>query len=218
MKQPRSSPYVYITWLKKLLVGDCSCEWATWFKAHYIGFKKVTRDFDLATWKMQHVALLSRVRAELEAQGKLVHIEGQNHFKLTGNSGTMLVGQPDLIATSDGEGLICDVKTGQPSTSDVAQVLIYMWAVPHAIKHYKGIRFEGQVVYKDHQVSIPSSAIDENFKLMLFELIKKVASNTPARRVPSRSECGYCEITKEDCEDRFDPDLPDDEPLEVQDF
>ena len=32
---PRDHPYIWATWLPRLLVGDNSCEWAIWFKAHY---------------------------------------------------------------------------------------------------------------------------------------------------------------------------------------
>jgi hypothetical protein len=37
----RASPYVWTTWLSKLLVGDQSCEWATWFKTNHQGFSWV---------------------------------------------------------------------------------------------------------------------------------------------------------------------------------
>ena len=30
-----NGPYIWITWLTKLLTGEHSCEWASWFKAHH---------------------------------------------------------------------------------------------------------------------------------------------------------------------------------------
>ena len=34
----QGGPYVWVTWLTKLLVGDASCEWAAWFKAQHESF------------------------------------------------------------------------------------------------------------------------------------------------------------------------------------
>ena len=160
----RSGPYIWVTWLSKLLVGDNSCEWASWFKAHYKDYAKFPSTFDSATWQMNHTALLNKVRARLEQEEKAVYIEGQNHFTLRGSSGTVLAGKPDLISISaQKERTIHDIKTGQPRTSDQIQVMIYMYALPRALKQYKGMAFDGMVGYKDHEVPIPSSAINETF-------------------------------------------------------
>ena len=32
-----TGPYVWVTWASKLLAGDASCEWASWFKAQHDG-------------------------------------------------------------------------------------------------------------------------------------------------------------------------------------
>ena len=84
MAEPRQSPYVWVTWLTKLLVGEDSCEWASWFKAQHEGWSwdKVPSTFDLAKWTMDHTALLGRVRAELEGNGYAVFEESQNQFTL----------------------------------------------------------------------------------------------------------------------------------------
>ena len=37
MPQRRDQPYIWTTWLPKLLTGENSCEWAIWFKANYQG-------------------------------------------------------------------------------------------------------------------------------------------------------------------------------------
>src|ERR1051325_10053009 len=116
MTQPRPSPLIHVSWLKKLLVGDNSCEWASWFRAHYFGYKKAP--FNLTTWKVEHTALVSQKRAELEAVGKPVRIEAQNKFKLPGHVAE-LIGQPDLITASGNSGTIIDAKTGHPSDADI---------------------------------------------------------------------------------------------------
>ena len=35
LAQRREHPYIWATWLPRLLIGENSCEWAVWFKAHY---------------------------------------------------------------------------------------------------------------------------------------------------------------------------------------
>ena len=32
MMRIRESVYIWVTWLSRLLVGDASCEWATWYR------------------------------------------------------------------------------------------------------------------------------------------------------------------------------------------
>lgn len=212
MTQLRSNPFVRVTWLKQLLVGDHSCEWATWFKAHHTGHLKPPNDFDAISWKIKHVTLLRKIREKLEAQGYDTRIEAQNDFKLPGNSGAVLAGKPDLIAVSDGKGIIVDAKTGKPNASDITQVMIYMWAVPLALPRYKGVNFDGLVVYKDREVSIPNVGINEDFKDGFFQLVRKVTGNTPAAKIPSTNECQFCDITEADCPERLNKKDEGDEP------
>jgi len=96
MASRRSSPYVYATWLSKLLVGDQVCEWAAWFRAHYERYEKAPSSFDSAGWKMAHTALLDRKYRQLIGAGQSVTMEGQNWFRLEGKCAT-LGGKPDLI-------------------------------------------------------------------------------------------------------------------------
>ena len=202
MSLPRSSPYVWTTWLSKLLVGDQSCEWATWFRTHHERYEKAPSSFNAASWKMAHTALLDRKYRQLVEANHSVSIEGQNKFSLRGRCAT-LGGKPDLIGLN-GSGTICDVKTGQPKPSDHAQVMIYMWAVPRALPKYRGLRFDGLVVYPDHEVRIPAEAVDAAFVGNLAGLIKRVSSDAPARRVPSLDECKFCDLTVKDCLERVE--------------
>ncbi len=96
-------------------------------------------------------------------------------------------------------GTIYDAKTGKPSPSHHIQVMVYMYAVPRALGQYKGVTFDGKV---DQEVPIPSAAIDGPFIENLSQLIRRVASSTPARKVPSQMECGFCNLTEADCPER----------------
>ena len=203
MPERRATSYIWVTWLTKLLVGENSCEWAAWFKANHEGwsYERVPSDFDATTWQLNHTALLNQLRGQLEEEGQTVFTESQNSFSLRGASAT-LGGKPDLITSSGAKGTVYDTKTGRPSPSHHIQVMVYMYAVPRALRQYKGVRFDGKVVYDDHEVTIPASAIDQPFIDGLGELIRRIASGPPARKVPSVMECGFCNITKADCPER----------------
>lgn len=203
MSVERASPYVWVTWLTKLLVGENSCEWAAWFRARHEtwSYEKIPGTFDATNWQLNHTALLNRIRGQLEGQGQTVFTENQNSFHLRGNVAT-LGGKPDLIAVSGNQGTIYDAKTGRPSPSHHIQVMVYMYAVPRALGQYKGVTFDGKVVYEDQEVPIPAAAVGEPFIDNLSQLIRRVSSSLPARKVPSPLECGFCNLTKADCPER----------------
>ena len=209
----RDNVYVWVTWLSRLLVGDASCEWASWFKAHHTGYSKATRDFSLSTWKMHHTRLLNDVRDGLESERHTVSTERANWFRLQGGSGATVAGQADLVAVApDGQITVYDVKTGAQRDSDIAQVMIYMYALPLvADTPWAGKSPDGRVVYRDGtEIHIPSTAIDGDFREGLHDLIRRVVSDEPARRVPSPPECNWCDLTDLDCPERINSVLPGD--------
>ena len=120
----------------------------------------------------------------------------------------MLAGKPDLVARKGDEVTVIDAKTGRPSPADAVQVMIYMYALSRALERYRGIRLTGQVVYSDHVVDIPAAAVDEAFVRNAGQLITRLASEMPARRVPSPGECRFCEITPADCPERAEESPP----------
>ena len=193
-------PYIWVTWLTKLLVGESSCEWAGWFKAHHRnGTRKSSVSLEQSGWLLDHTAAVQDCRAALEAQDYTVTTEGQNSFTLRGKTAA-LGGKPDLMAFKDGTGLIVDAKTGKPRASNIAQVMLYMYAVPRALSPYRGVSFQGRVMYRDHEVDIPARALDHDFIDRATSLIRRLASKTEARRVPSAQECRWCEV--QDCPER----------------
>ena len=199
-------PYIWATALPKLLTGESSCEWAAWFKGRHEGGSWARRasNFDTTRWLLDHTTLLNEQRQRLEEEGYTILIESQNAFTLRGKT-AVLAGKPDLVALKGDEAVIVDTKTGRPSPSHVAQVMVYEYALPKALERYRGITLTGQVVYPDHQVEVP--AVDEAFVRGLGNLIQRLASETPARRVPSLGECRYCEITAADCAARVEEEV-----------
>ena len=209
MAQPRiSGPYVWVTWLSKLLVGESSCEWGSWFKAQHDGssWQKVPSDFDQVQWLMKHAELLEQTRSYYQRQGYQVSLDSQNAFTLRGNTAT-LSGRPDLVATRDNETVVVDVKVGQPSAASIAQVLLYLYALPRALKSlYGDISLSGQVVYPDGPVDVPAEAVNEEFVGSLGRLMRRLSSGQPPRKVPSWSECRFCPISSRDCPERVEAD------------
>lgn len=177
MARKRQNPYIWATWLTRLLVGEHCCEWGAWFKTHHESnsWEKVPSNFDLTTWQITHTGRVQEIRTKLEAEGQVVFIESQNSFVLRG-AVAALGGKPDLVATSKGNGTIIDIKIGKPSPAHHVQVMVYMYAVPKVLKQYYGMKFNGKVVYNDYDVDIPASAVDDKFVNNLTSLIKKLAS------------------------------------------
>ena len=123
----------------------------------------------------------------------------------------MLAGKPDLVVRRRDQITVIDAKTGRHSPAHTAQVLIYMYALPRALERYKGLSLAGQVAYPDHLVDILADAVDGNFVENLGGLIRRLASQMPARRVASPAECRFCEITPADCPHRAEEGPPPEE-------
>ena len=147
MAQLRTNgPYIWVTWLPRLLSGESSCEWASWFKAQHEGWSwtRMPSDFDQTSWLLNHTALLNQQHQRWEQRGYSVLTEGQNSFNLRGSS-AVLAGKPDLVARRRDEVTVIDTKTGRPSPAHASQVLIYMYALPRALDRYRGLSIAGQV-------------------------------------------------------------------------
>ena len=199
----REHPYIWTTWLPRLLTGENSCEWAAWFKAHHQEWDQVPSDFDQTQWLIDHTALLNEQKSEWAERGNEMSVENQNSFRLRGEA-AILAGKPDLIVKTGEDALIIDVKTGREQTSHRVQVMIYQFALPRAFPQYEGARIAGRVVYPTRTVRVPMSALRGQFIDQLGSLIRRIASETPAQRVPSRQECRFCDISAADCPERVD--------------
>jgi len=198
----RSNPFVWVTWLSKLMAGERQCQWASWFRSHY-EWNKVPSGCDLARWTADHAELLRSRRAALEAQGFTVYAEDQNSFTLTGKTGIEVSGKPDIVAIRGQEAYVEDCKTGTPRHSDHLQVLVYMLSLPHVEGHCKGRKLEGRIVYKNMVVDVPLSRIDNVLRELFRKTILTIGGPEPAKKVPSWGECRYCDISKADCPERI---------------
>lgn len=211
----RDEVYIFPSWLTRLLVGDSSCEWSGWFKAHF-KYAKLA-DMDWTSYRIRHTDLINQMRRDLETRGHQVLLERQAEFRIKGKTG-ILHGRPDLVAFSPEEAVLYEVKTGKPQPSHKAQLMVYLYGLGLALRQptrglspglagLKGRAIEGVIAYEDgSEVRVPSTAIDADFTQKIAQLLRRISSATPAAKAPSSGECAYCNIPAAECPERATPD------------
>jgi len=202
MAMPRPEPYVWVTWITRLLAGEANCEWALWFRAHY-KYEKLPPETDFAVRNARHAELVRNRIMELEADGFTVYQEDQNTFSLPGRVVT-LGGRPDIIAVKGELGLVVDCKTGVKKNSDHFQILTYMLVLPLVNAVCKGRSLSGEITYSDHAVRLSPGDLDSEVRRLITTVLRRAGDVEPSRRVPGYSECRFCDISKADCADRVE--------------
>ncbi len=217
MTVKRDNLYVWVTWLSRIMSGDDSCLWSRWFKINHQGYEKAPNDFDTVGWLTAHTKLVNELADQYETAGWSITIEDQNAFKmdwyLTDNTPVIISGKADIIAKREGAEivLIIDAKTGKPKISDRFQVLLYM--LFEELNFLRGFAkpqkaeiplIEGLIVYADYSPQkIPARMLDRKFRDTVTYWLDIIAGVQP-RRVPSKPECRFCDITAADCPDRIE--------------
>lgn len=202
---PRSSPYVWPTWISKLMAAEQQCRYASWFKAHFT-YEKLPSDFNLAKWSAEHGDLVQRRAQELRDLGYVVYVEEANAFRVVGKSGAILSCKPDIVAVKGDEVRVVDCKTGQQRNSDAMQVLLYMYLLPlrHGIPSCVGKQVVGEIVYRNATVEIPADAVDDAFKQRFADTMGTVVAAAPPEPAPGYRGCQYCDIGAALCPARID--------------
>lgn len=204
MTTKRDMPYVWVTWVSGILAGDSHCEWAAWFKAHYVGYAKQPLRVDLLVWKAEHGAKV-RARADaLRDTGYKVYVENQNKFTFKGSGGITLAGTPDIVAVKRDDVLVVDCKTGKERASDVFQVLLYMLVLPRTHAGCGGKAIRGEVEYKERVVDVGSNKLTQGIKDLIRGVMGSVGGAQPPMRTPSFAECQFCDLTRADCSERVE--------------
>ena len=198
---PRRRPYVWVTWLTRLLAEENRCVYRAWYKAHFKIQKDESpeREVFFAEQTAKHDAIQDVREKELKAQGWTVKREEQGEFKLKGAKGD-LAGKPDLVGLKGDEALIVEVKSGKQRESDAWQVLIYWFALKLSWLKGTGSRIHGEVAYKGgHVRNVEPLAPQSQAKIAA--LLKVVTGDDEPERTPGKWDCEYCEIKT--CPDRF---------------
>lgn len=203
MATARDTTYIWVSWLAKLMAGQQACEFSAWFKAHY-QYDKLPGDFDPAAWKMEHARLVRELRLERLQAGEAVYVGASNAFRYQPRPGVTLAGRPDLV--SDDFLLsptVHAVRTGRPKASDLIEIMIALHSLPLAVERYRGIQLRGCVVYPDHRIHVPESAVGPEFVSNFEYFLDVLASETAPPKAPSESECHFCNIGASDCPERW---------------
>jgi len=201
MTTPRDNSYIWVTWITSLLAADKQCAWAAWFKAHHKDYEKPPSDFDLVGWTAVHGEMVRARAEELRAEGCAVFVEDQNWFSLKGRAAT-LGGKPDLVAIRDEQALVVDCKSGKQRNSDAFQVLTYMLVLPLTHEACRGITLAGEIQYKELRQPIEPTRLDDEMKGLIRATIERVGGPIEPPKVPSPSECRWCDVTTADCPER----------------
>lgn len=204
MPRKRKQPYIWVTWLSKVMAGEQPCLWASWFKVHFQDYEKAG-DFDLAKWNIEHTRLLTATRMELARKHIQIRVEDQNTFRFEHSRRVLIAGRPDILAIEDRAATVLDCKTGRPKSSDEVQVQICMYLLPLCFPELTRYAMQGMVVYPKHRIEIPATAVNTRFKENLDYFVKLIAARTPPMKAPSLGACRFCDITSADCAERVEP-------------
>lgn len=212
MAVPRDEPYIFVSLLARWISGERSCEWAFWFQANWKDFDRVESDFDFTVWKVDHTKLLRETHRGLNADGYRVKVENQNWFRARHEDapGIVIGGKPDLLALSEEDNLVLDVKTGKPHDWHAHQVLLPMAFLPRSdLDEHHERRFRGRLVYADGLVKeLDRRMAEDVYERLPYFLDILTGAEEEAHRVPSRQECGYCPISSAHCPERIESGAP----------
>jgi hypothetical protein len=203
MRTNRPTPFLWVTWLSKVMAGEQACFWASWFKAHHQNYTKLNGNGDLVQWSIDHTKLLAEERARQAARSLSIRSEGQNAFRYSHRAGVTISGKPDLVVIDDTELTLIDCKTGKRRTSDQVQVMIYLYLLPLCFPELALHRVCGRVLYHDGAVEIDASRVDDRFVAAFDYFVELLAGAAEPLTAPSAAECRFCDISQADCARRW---------------
>lgn len=199
MAIPRGKPYIWATWLSRVMTGHVSCQWRYWFLAWHKLIQEQAATFDSVGWQIRHTRLLTEVRQELTAAGVRTNTEAAFQCRVPGCD-VLINGKIDCLAVDGRIVTVYDCKTGKPRSSDRAQVMIYMYALSTYPRFAESL-IRGMVVYQDRRDEIP--CLPEDFADQLAYFSGLLVSDGPPVKEPGR-DCRLCKITSDDCPERWD--------------
>ena len=209
MTRRRDRSSTHVSSLARLLAGDNSCLFSVWFRSWHRDYRTTGDGSEQADWSARRSSLARETAARLEQRGDDVYPAIRNGFEATGSrSGARIFsGRPDIIVRrADGSVTVYDVMGGEPVAADEALMKLYMYLLPRS-NHglWRGARPDGCVLYDDGtERRIGADEIDDEFRKRVAGVMRQIASNEPARHVPSTSECARCVLTEDDCNERID--------------
>jgi hypothetical protein len=195
-------PSFWATHLAKALSGDQPCLRPLWLFSR--GAEKRPDDDPgrMAKWRADHSALIQKAVAVAGQQGWSTKVE--QWIQVTGQC-AVIKGKVDIIAQkTECRPRIVDCKGGEPSDTDVTQVLLYQKLVPLSWKS-PTMQFDGAVWYGEGAAptrTTPAQADD--LWPRATALVKLLALLPMAPEpLPSQSACRFCAVRDVDCPARW---------------
>jgi CRISPR/Cas system-associated exonuclease Cas4 (RecB family) len=210
----RKRPYVWPTWVTKLLAGEDRCWWKAWYKATHKYEKRPDEACDACRagagdpctdaencrvdffrrFNERHDGIVNARAEKLREAGWDVRVEDQGAAKISGRSADVSV-KPDLVAINPaGTGaLVVDAKSGKRRESDHWQVLMYMFALPLSWLG-RDVPLAGSVEYPDGLV--PVRALGDLERERIVATIQRVTATQAPDATPSPQECKFCDVLK----------------------
>ncbi|HEU4792577.1 MAG TPA: PD-(D/E)XK nuclease family protein [Nitrolancea sp.] len=177
MAIPRGKPYVWATWLSRVMTGNVSCQWQYWFLARHKLIEEQPATFDSVGWQIRHTRLLTEVRQELMAAGLRLNTEFAFQCRVLGCD-VLINGKIDCLAVDGRIVTVYDCKTGIPRESHQVQVMIYMYALSTYPRFMKK-RIQGIVVYQQRRIDIP--CLPEDFADQIAYFTRLLAAGAPGQ-------------------------------------
>ncbi len=207
MAIPRGKPYIWATWLSRVMTGHVSCQWQYWFLVWNKLVDQQPSTFDQIGWQIGHTRLLTETRQELVSAGLRTQTEVELQCRVPGCN-VRINGKADCLAIDCDAVTVYDCKTGKPHESHQVQVMIYMYALSTYPRFAKK-RIQGVVVYRQRRIVIP--CLPEDFADQLAYFTGLLVADGPPAKEPGR-DCRFCKITSDDCPERQDGE---DDPWEL---
>lgn len=194
----RPAPFIWVSWLAKVMSGRVSCEWQYWFQTRHKLLSRQPSSFDSVSWQIGHTRLLSEVRREVSARAVRPHLEFGLTFELPAVD-AKISGKADCLIVDGSDVTVLDCKTGGAHQSDRVQVMIYMYGLS-TYPQFARSRIRGMVVYRDDRVEIPY--LPEQFESDLIYFAQLLAAGDAPQREPG-PDCSFCNIAAVDCPERI---------------
>jgi hypothetical protein len=199
MATPRREPFVWVTWLAKVMAGEVSCHWQAWFQIlNKLDRKRVDTAF-LVERQIEHSRMVSYIATQYRQKGIRYWLNTDLKLRLL-NDRVTLCGKPDLIIDRPDRLTVIDCKTGSPKQSHTVQVMLYAYMMSQ--HHRFGDRpVRGFIAHRGERVEVP--AFPSSFPSQVEYFVEWLVEGGEPSRAPG-SDCMRCPITSDDCPERVE--------------
>jgi CRISPR/Cas system-associated exonuclease Cas4 (RecB family) len=193
----RREPYVYITWLAKVMDG-AACQWSYAFQIGHL-LKTRAHEFINPEWNVAHTRALVELENEIRGKGLAPEVEYELSIQV---DNAKVAGKIDCLVVDDDNRVVTvyEVKTGSPKSRDKLQTQLYMYFLAQRGRTYREYGLRGMLVYPDRRE--PVDGVPEHFGDDVKFFLDLLIDGTPRKR--PGSNCRDCKIHAVDCPERLE--------------